>query len=151
MTPLLRIVDYAAPIPESIGPGASLADAHRMMRAYRIRHLPVLSDHRLVGIVSQRDLLLLETLDGVDPEKVRVEEAMNATPYVVKRDTPLQLVATHLWKNKIGSAVVVDDGKVVGIFTTTDALRVLVELLAKKPARPAKRQRPGAVERRAAR
>ena len=124
------VADYAVPVPHSIRVDRTLADAHRLMRAHRIRHLPVLDGNRLVGLVSQRDLFFLETIQGVDPEKVPVEEAMSQGPYVVNRDTPLQTAVLHMWKHKLGSAVVMDGEQLVGLFTTTDALHALVELLA---------------------
>ncbi len=127
------VADYAAPAPHSIRVDRTLADAHRVMRAQQIRHLPVLDGNKLVGVVSQRDLFFLETIQGVDPEKVPVEEAMSQGPYVVSRETPLQTAVLHMWKHKVGSAVVMDGDHLVGLFTTTDAMQALVELLAKKP------------------
>jgi acetoin utilization protein AcuB len=53
--------------PVVIGSERTLADAHRMMRERGIRHLPVVDAGALVGVVSQRDLYLAETLGGVDP------------------------------------------------------------------------------------
>lgn len=151
MTPTPQIADYATPTPFSIGRDASLAQAHRLMRANHIRHLPVLDAKKLVGLVSQRDLLLMETIDGVDPENVLVEEAMTSAPYVVERDTPLHVAAMHMWKNKLGSAVVVDHQHVVGVFTTSDALQALVEVLARKPARRVQPVKAGLATRRVAR
>ncbi len=135
------IADYAAPAPHSIRVDRTLADAHRLMRANRIRHLPVLDGSRLVGLVSQRDLYFLETIQGVDPEKVPVEEAMSQGPYVVSRAASLRSVVLHMWKNKVGSAVVMEHDQVVGLFTSTDALHALVELLAHQP-KPAPRRSP---------
>lgn len=102
-----------------------LADAHRAMRERNIRHLPVVDAGALVGLVSQRDLYLVETLDGVDPAAVPVREAMTPDPYAVPPDAPLDEVAATMAARKYGSAVVVDRGSVIGLFTTTDALRAL--------------------------
>jgi acetoin utilization protein AcuB len=54
-----------------------------MMRRYQIRHLPVLREGKLVGMLSQRDLHFMETLSGVDPEKVPVGDAMSTDTYTV--------------------------------------------------------------------
>ena len=55
----------------TIGPEQPLSAAHALMRAHAIRHLPVLEDGALVGLLSLGDLHLLETLDGVDPDAAR--------------------------------------------------------------------------------
>lgn len=115
--------------PQVVSSGQTLAQAHQIMREQNIRHLPVVDDGRLVGVVSQRDLYLLETLQGVDPGAETVEEAMSPEPFAVSPDAPLDEVALTMAKHKYGSAVVVDQGVVVGLFTTVDALRALAALL----------------------
>lgn len=115
--------------PETIRPGRSLAEAHRLMRDRGIRHLPVLDGGKLVGVVSQRDLYLIETLKGVDPEKVPVEEAMSPNVWAVPPETPLAEAARYMYSHKDGCAVVTEEERVVGVFTTTDAMRVLADVL----------------------
>ena len=124
--------------PRLISSGHTLAQAHQVMRQHNIRHLPVVDGGRLVGMVSQRDLYLLETLKGVDPTTEKVEEAMSPEPFAVEPDTPLDEVALAMAEHKYGSAVVVDQGAVVGLFTTVDALRALVALIrrGRRAARP---------------
>ena len=111
--------------PVAITSDRTLADAHRVMRERQIRHLPVVDSGRLVGVVSQRDLYLLETLQGIDPDAERVEEAMTAEPFTVALDAPLEDVASVMAERRYGSAVVLQGGEVVGLFTTVDALRAL--------------------------
>ena len=53
--------------PRTIGAQDTMAQEHRVMREARVRHLPVLDDDRLVGVVSAGDLHLMETLKDVDP------------------------------------------------------------------------------------
>ena len=115
--------------PFSVGVDQPLATAHEMMRAHRIRHLPVLRAGKLVGLLSQRDLYLVETLRDVDPAKVRVEEAMSQKAYAVGPGTSLDRVSERMAAKKYGCAVVMEGGEVIGIFTTTDALRALTSLL----------------------
>jgi acetoin utilization protein AcuB len=115
--------------PATIEAGRSLTEAHRVMRRHGIRHLPVVSEGTLVGILSLRDIHLLETLRGLDPEFVTVGEAMTRSPYAVEPGASVEEVAETLARNKWGSAVVVDEGKVVGMFTTTDALKLLARVL----------------------
>jgi acetoin utilization protein AcuB len=123
------ISHYMTPMPHSVGVDQTLSVAHEIMRGHGIRHLPVLSGGVLVGIVSQRDLALLETLKDVDLRSVRVEEAMTAQPYAVDADMPLAEVAKSMAEHKYGAAVVLRHGHIAGIFTTVDAMRALVEIL----------------------
>ncbi len=113
----------------------TLADAHDLLRRHAIRHLPVVDRGRLVGVVSQRDLYLLETLRGVDITTEKVAEAMTADPFTTTPDAPLAEVAAQMAEHKYGCAVVVDGGVVVGVFTTVDALRALSSVLrrARRP------------------
>lgn len=126
--------------PVVIGTKRSLADAHRIMRERGIRHLPVVDGGALVGLVSQRDLYLLETLEAVDPATETVEEAMTTDPFAVGPDAPLDEVAAEMARRKLGSAIVVDRGSVIGLFTTVDALRALAAVLRRtRRARPVER------------
>jgi len=124
------IAEYMTRAPHSIGRDQSLASAQLLMRKRRIRHLPVLHGGRLVGMLSLRDIHLIETLSDVDADEVTVEEAMSPDVYRVAPTKPLRQVAAHMARRKLGSAGVVEDGKVVGVFTTVDALRALADGLA---------------------
>jgi acetoin utilization protein AcuB len=122
------IENFMTPAPHSIGRDQPLALAHERMRQYGVRHLPVLDGGRLAGVLSQRDVLLVETLRDVDPTKVPVEDAMSTDLYVVSPQTPLFEVAAQMADHKYGCAVVMDGHSLRGIFTTVDALRTLVQL-----------------------
>jgi acetoin utilization protein AcuB len=124
--PQLFVRDFMTAVPHTIGRTQSLASAQEKMRAYGVRHLPVLEGGRLAGVLSQRDAYFVETLRDVDPEAVRVEEAMSVEVYTVTPDTPLAEVAAAMADHKYGCAVVVERTHVVGIFTVIDALRALV-------------------------
>ena len=108
-----------------IAPEQPLMEAARLMRLHSIRHLPVVRKGRLVGILSQRDVHLLETLQDVDPARVLLEEAMVHELYSVEPDEPVDRVATEMANRRIGTAVVSHGDKLLGLFTTTDALRAL--------------------------
>lgn len=131
----LTVQPYMSVAPVVVGSERSLAEAHRLMRERGIRHLPVVDGGRLVGVVSQRDLYLLETLKGVDPGIELVREAMAPDPYAVAPDTPLAEVATRMAERKYGCAVVVDRGAVIGLFTTVDALRALASVAGRRRTR----------------
>lgn len=121
------IADYMTTSPHSIGYDQPLVHAHHLMRDHHIRHLPVLNGGRLVGILSDRDLAFVENLRDVDANKVRVDEAMTPTPYSVKRTASLGHVVREMAEHRYGSAVVMENDHVIGVFTTTDALRALAD------------------------
>jgi acetoin utilization protein AcuB len=125
LSPRTSIVRFMTRGPRCIERHKSLSEAHDLMRALRIRHLPVVDQGRIVGVLSERDLFFTESLRDVDPATVPVEEAMSPDPYVVSPEQPLGKVVGAMAERKYGSAVVVRDEEVIGIFTTTDALRAV--------------------------
>jgi acetoin utilization protein AcuB len=125
----LTIADRMTKTPHLIGSEQSLKVAHEVMRVHQIRHLPVLHGGKLIGVLSQRDLHIVETFRDVDPADVRVEEAMSQDVYAVTPKTPLKDVVNEMAARKLGSAVVVEGTKVIGVFTTVDALETLAGVL----------------------
>jgi acetoin utilization protein AcuB len=126
------IRQFMTAAPHSIGRDQPLSVAHERMRAWGIRHLPVLEAGKLVGVLSQRDALFVETLRDVDPTKVPVDDAMSSDVYIVAPDAPLTEVAKEMADHKYGCAVVTDGPRIVGIFTTIDALRALIGIVEGK-------------------
>jgi acetoin utilization protein AcuB len=125
----LQVYRFMSVCTQSVGRDQPLARAHQIMREHRIRHLPVLDGGVLVGVVSDGDLRFVESVRDVDPATLKVEEAMSPEPYFVAPNAPVKDVATQMAIHKYGCAVVMDGPKVVGIFTTTDALRALVTVI----------------------
>lgn len=101
----------------------------KLMREQQIRHLPILDGNQLVGILTERDIRMIESFKGIDSTKVLVEDAMEQNVYVVAPNTPLDEVAAEMASKKYGSAVVMQNLHVVGIFTSVDAMNALSELL----------------------
>jgi acetoin utilization protein AcuB len=125
----MKIADVMTADPCCVQSNEPLREAHRLMRALCVRHLPVLDGGRLVGLVSERDLYLLETLRAVDPGTEPVSQAMTEHPFTVSPSASVREVVGEMREKKYGSAVVVDKGRVTGIFTRADALRALEKLL----------------------
>src|SRR5262249_53451104 len=123
------VADYMTPGPYFVAPNDPLPKARSVMREHGIRHLPVMTGRELVGIVSDRDVNLVEGLAHARPEEITVEDAMTTEPYLVAPDAPLNQVARALIAQRIGSALVVDGEQLVGVFTMTDGLQALVEAL----------------------
>lgn len=125
--PPVRTVMTESPV--SVTTVTSISRAWALMQEHRIRHLPVVDGERVVGILSDRDLHLVKTMRGVDPDDVGVDETMVRDPFTIGPEVPLAEAARRMAELKVGSAVVVNGGKPIGIFTTTDALRALAVVL----------------------
>ena len=124
------IQKFMTAMPHTIGSDMPLKKALDMMRDFSIRHLPVQASGSLVGILSDRDVKLAASFKGA--EELTVEDVMSPDPYTVDVDAPIDEVATEMAEHKYGSAIVRQaNGKIVGIFTATDGLRVLAEVLEK--------------------
>lgn len=124
-----QIRKYMTTCPLHIEADSTLSEVHAIMRENHIRHLPITENQRLVGIISERDLHLIETLKDVDPKQVTAREAMSQHVYSVEPEASLYDVASSMASHKFGSAVIVQNSKIVGIFTTVDALQALADLL----------------------
>jgi acetoin utilization protein AcuB len=125
--------------PVTITHDTSVPDALRLMREKKVRRLPVLdSHHRLVGIVSDKDLFLAEPSPATTlavweiPEllgKLKVEKVMTRDVITISEQTPLEEAARIMADKKIGGLPVMQGGNLVGIITETDVFKVLLELL----------------------
>lgn len=105
-------------------------ELRELMARHDIRHLPVVRGDAVVGIVSERDVRLVSGLTQAEKLQVRASDIMATEPLVVEGTAPLEEVADKMSEQKIGSVIVNDEGgRFVGIFTATDALSALVELV----------------------
>lgn len=121
-----RIQEKMIRHPLVIAPETLVEDALLIMRENDLRHLPVVVDNELVGLVSERDL---KACGGYE-NRLIVGDVMVKNLFVVTRSTPIADIAREMADGKIGSALVVDEeNRIEGIFTSTDALRLLCELL----------------------
>jgi acetoin utilization protein AcuB len=127
--PIPTVAKYMTMTPHTVGSDQTLQHAHLLMQDNDIRHLPVLHNGELVGMLTERDLALIETFNGVDPRAVTIDRAMSTSVYQVAPETPLDEVVSGMASKKYGSAVVVQNRKVVGILTTVDVCTALAELL----------------------
>jgi acetoin utilization protein AcuB len=119
------------PFPYSIDLAASLEQAKAMMEEHNIRHLPVTAAGNLVGVLSERDILQARDarLQTQWRHDLRVRDVCTVNAYIVERSERLDHVLLHMAEQHIGSVLVVRHGKLVGIFTATDACRAFGEFL----------------------
>jgi acetoin utilization protein AcuB len=122
----------------SVTPETPINEALAMFRQEHIRRAPVMKDGKLVGIVSERDLLNaspspVTTLSIWEMHylisKVTVNQVMSKKVITVDQDTPIEEAARIMADKKIGGVPVVYDGKVVGIITETDLFKIFLELM----------------------
>ena len=132
---MIAIGKYMTAGPHTIGREQSLTAAKQLMHKSHVRHLPVLHGGKLGGVVSERELDLVEALPG--SKQLSVEDAMVPDVYTISEDAPLDTVAAEMARLKVGSAIVLKGDNVVGVFTAVDGLRALADLLKATPATPA--------------
>lgn len=123
----IPVDEYTTPSPLTVNIGASMDELVDIMKSNEIRHIPVVENDRPVGIISDRDVKMVMNVAGASV--LRARDLMHENPYMVESGTLLEEVVLEMSKNKFGSAIVNDDGRIVGIFTSTDALNALVEIL----------------------
>lgn len=126
-----RIESVMTPFPHFVGVDDSVAEVERLMDEHDIRHVPIQRDGEVVGIVSERDLhhLVNRALPQPSKGRIRVRDIGVPEPYVVEIHTPLSVVVREMADRHIGSAIVVKQGKLAGILSTTDVCRALAALL----------------------
>ncbi len=126
--PLIKSV--MTPFPYSIAMDARIEDAQAMMAEHDIRHLPVKESGKIVSVISDRDIrLTLQSGSQRDKDSLRVRDVCVHETYIVELNERLDSVLLHMARYHIGSALVVKNGKLAGIFTTTDACRCYGEYL----------------------
>ncbi len=110
--------------PVTVSPQDTLATAQQKMTAGHFRRLPVVHDGALVGILTDRDV---RRHVGVE-ERTRVAAAMTETPLTVSPLTTVEEAVQLMLRHQVGGLPVVENGKVVGILTTSDVLQAFLEM-----------------------
>ena len=116
----------------------TLLDATMIFVRSTLRHLPVLRDKKLVGIITERDVKQFapSILSGISPEEYNqlmestpIARVMTRDPLTVKPSQSVFEAAKMLSAKRIGCLPVVEDGELRGIITTTDMVKLLVRLM----------------------
>jgi len=114
-------------------PDESVVDAARKMSEYKVGSVLVVdraNPSRLVGILTEGDIVHRVVAKGLHPAEVKVEEIMTKDPIVVNENTPLHLVADLMREKNIGHIPVVDaSGKLKGIIAKSDIVRIAPSLI----------------------
>jgi acetoin utilization protein AcuB len=114
----------------TVTPADSLEDAAALMRRGRFRHLPVVRDGVLQGVVTERDLQLQEGgLPSDDMRQRSVRSVMSADVITIGPSDPIEEAARLMLENKVGCLPVVEGNDLVGIVTESDIFRAFVNVL----------------------
>lgn len=116
----------------------TLFKAHDLMVKNSIRHLPVLNGRDLIGIITESDIrgVFIARPPGspdeavvLNPSNMKVKDYMTQNPITVQPETNIEDAALVIYKNKIGSLPVVQNGKIVGILTIMDILGLFIDMM----------------------
>jgi acetoin utilization protein AcuB len=127
------------PFPHFVDVGDSLLVARTLMVRQEVRHLPVKEGDKLIGVLTDRDIKRALDPDlGLPPkEELFVRDVFVPDAYTVDTSEPLDQVLEEMANQQRGSVLVTSHGRLAGIFTTTDACRLLCgHLRALAPPRP---------------
>ena len=141
MSTTLKVREVMTPNPVTISPEESLMEALQTMRLRKIRRIPVVSDGKLVGLLTEGDLKRAEpstlsdtqeqfhaVMEGTQVNRIMIQNLITTTP-----DAPVLDAARTLFTSKYGALPVLEDGRLVGILTDNDLIGALVKLLEREP------------------
>ena len=135
MKAMPRIGSVMTPFPYSLGPEDSLDKARRLMAEHGIRHLPVMVSGRPAGVITDQDLRRAAAAGSAEtPQRVGELELSATCEFDIS--APLDLVLDEMAGRHLDSALVLKGGRLVGIFTATDACRTFAELLRREAPSP---------------
>ena len=111
----MKAKDVMTRDPVTLGPLATLGEAATLMRQEDCGSIPIVEDGRLVGIVTDRDIVVRAVAAGKDARNTKVREVMSADPVCISPDTDMDEAAKVMADRQIRRLPVVEDGKLAGI------------------------------------
>jgi len=123
---MMTIEEFTSPNLITADSEDSLSKVNDLLHSKSVRHLPITTGSKIVGIISQRDL---QAVKKDDFQSLKAKDIMTKDPFTVSSQDLIHEVAFQMSDRKIGSAIVTHNDEVYGIFTTTDALNALVEIV----------------------
>ncbi len=125
-----KLIAVMTPFPYQIDESASIAKGQTEMRKHNIRHLLVVRDQDVVGIVSDRDLDRAYIHGGSDTaDQLQIGDVCPQRVYLADANDHLDVVLEAMVEKKLGSIVVTKEGEPMGIFTAVDACQHFAEYL----------------------
>lgn len=126
---IVPVEEYTTPDPVTIDESMSFAELLKLMTTEGFRHLPVTRDGMPVGIISDRDVRLFAGMSAAERDPLTAGDIMSEDPLSVDASMPLDQVVLLMSSKKVSSLIVMEGDEFMGIFTATDALNALIEIL----------------------
>jgi len=126
---LLLVKDVMVTDVVTVEPDVDVRRAVRAMNDFEIGCLVVVEAGRVVGILTERDVLKRVVDEGRKPEETSVREVMSKPPITISPDADLETAIELMFKHKIKKLPVVENGKLVGLITFTDLVRAQPALI----------------------
>lgn len=129
----MRVRDWMSPDPVTVTPSTSIREARRLLRYYGVRHLPVVENDRVVGMISDRDVRIddasldviaaVEDVEDVAGRNREVRLVMSTPVHVIGPDEAVEAASRSMLSWRVsGLPVVTGESELLGVITTTDCL-----------------------------
>ncbi|WP_300088572.1 CBS domain-containing protein [uncultured Nitrosomonas sp.] len=129
----LPIQEFTTPYPITGREDSTIDELLDIINKLKVRHVPIMANGKTIGIVSDRDLRVASALSAREKFLVKASDLMTPDPITFQENTSIEDVILKMSENKIGSVLISDkEGELRGIFTVTDALDILLEILRGK-------------------
>ena len=129
--PITRIDSVMTSYPYVIEMDALAATARTMMQQLKVRHLPVREGDKVMGVVTEQVLQMAEACGkDLTGSGIKVRDLCSKNVLLVVPDDPLESVLRKMAEKHIEVALILRQGRLAGIFTTTDACRRYADALA---------------------
>ncbi|HYV23025.1 MAG TPA: CBS domain-containing protein [Candidatus Bathyarchaeia archaeon] len=119
----MNVRELMTTAPVTVKPDATLGEVAVLMKQEDCGSIPVVDDGRLVGIVTDRDIVIRGVAAGSDPKTQRVSTVMSADPVTIRPDDDVTDAEKVMADRQIRRLPVVDNGKLVGIIVTAQIAR----------------------------
>ena len=117
---MAKVRDIMTNIVGTLSPSNTIAEVAQQMRLLNVGSIPLVQSERLVGVITDRDIVLRVVADGLDPHQERADLHMSRDPITIAPDTPVEEAAQVMARAQIRRLPVVESGKLVGYLALGD-------------------------------
>lgn len=116
----MKIRDIMTDNPETVSPGTTIAEVARLMRDLNVGIVPVVDEDQLLGVITDRDITIRVTADGLAPHDVSVQDYVSPNPITVSPDDSVDQARNLMSEHQIRRLLVTEGEKLVGIVSLGD-------------------------------
>ena len=117
---MAKVRDIMTNIVGTLSPSNTIAEVAQQMRLLNVGSIPLVQSERLVGVITDRDIVLRVVADGLDPHQERADLHMSHDPITIAPDAPVEEAAQVMARAQIRRLPVVESGKLVGYLALGD-------------------------------